>query len=202
MNTEFSERCATNSDSTVNPKIRLPGEVGIWVFICGDLLVFTFLFFVFLFYRSNSVQIYKEGQASLSAQLGLLNTIIMLTSSWLIVRATRSLRSGSTAISRRYLLGAIAFGCSFSVVKYFEYGNKFSQGIDITSGEFFMFYFVLTGIHLLHVIVGVLALGLLWRAQHARALTAEQHTLHDCGAVYWHTVDLLWVVLFPLLYLI
>lgn len=181
------------------PVRRLPGEVGVWVFICGDMLVFALLFFVYLYYRAESLDSFQYSQQALSTVVGLLNTLVLLASSWFVARFMGAFRQGELLVARRFLLCAVAAALTFVGVKFFEYSSKIATGHTLLSGDFFMYYYMMTGIHLLHVLVGLAGLLYLLTVVGKRETS---HMLVECAAVYWHMVDLLWIFLFPLLYLI
>lgn len=193
---------------------HLPGEVGIWVFILGDMLVFALFFIVFTYYRGINTELYLQSQASLNQNYGALNTLLLLLSSWFVVVAVSDVRSsvGNAAAnsglvqqpssSRASILFALALlcGCGFATVKVIEYSEKFSAGISITSNEFFMYYYIFTGLHFLHVLVGMGVLVFLWLKARVD-VQKKDLILIESGATFWHMVDLLWIVLFPLIYL-
>jgi nitric oxide reductase NorE protein len=180
---------------------RVPGETGIWVLVFGDLTVFALFFCTFTFYRSVEPELFRKSQLALSQPLGVLNTVLLLSSSWFVVMAVHTLREGLSRRSRSLLAGALACGVGFAVVKYFEYAATLRQGFTPASNDFFMFYFVLTGIHLLHVVIGLGVLSWMLVRTRRPANGAGGLAAFECGAIYWHMVDLLWVVLFALLYL-
>ena len=170
--------------------------------VFGDLTVFALFFSAFAFYRSQQVELYRASQATLNQHYGVLNTLLLLTGSWFVALALESARKRSPLRAARLLTLAIGCGSAFAVVKYCEYGEKFRAGIGPGTNDFFMYYFVLTGIHLLHVLVG---LGLLcWALARLRGRAGAEPSLGllECSGLYWHMVDLLWIVLFPLLYLL
>jgi nitric oxide reductase NorE protein len=181
---------------------HLPGEEGIWLFIIGDLVMFTALFAIFLYYRTADLQAFRESHRLLNQDLGLANTALMLTSSWCVASAVRAAKLGRVQWVSRLLFGGIVCGIGFGIIKYFEWSAKISAGFSPQSNDFFMFYFTLTGIHLVHVIIGTLVL--IFFARFDWSLAAPGGTaLRDLesGASFWHLVDLLWVVLFALVYL-
>jgi nitric oxide reductase NorE protein len=182
---------------------HLPGETGVWVLIGGDMLVFSLFFLTFLTYRNAAVAAYTSSQDKLNLSLGLLNTILLLTSSWFVAQAMRATRRN--LLKRASLLLGFAFLCGlgFCGVKAIEYHEKFAAGLDLGTSEFFMFYFMFTGIHLLHVIVGLgVLLGIRYKISRSKLLSATDIALVESGATFWHLVDILWIVLFALLYLV
>lgn len=181
---------------------HLPGEEGIWLFVIGDMVMFTALFAIFLHYRSSSLGVFTQSHTALNQALGLFNTALMLTSSWCVATAVNTAREAQYAHTRRLLGLAIGCGILFGGVKYFEWSEKIGSGITPASNDFFMFYFVLTGLHMVHVVIGAIILLFLtridWRVEHKQKVHLRNL---ESGASFWHLVDLLWIVLFALLYL-
>ena len=141
----------------------------------------------------------------LDPRLGLLNTCILLTSSWLVALATHAGRNGAMAAARLRLWSALGVGGMFAVIKAVEYYVKIRAGITVSTNEFYTFYYALTGVHLFHYLVGLIVLGVLARgAWQVRTADDEKRYLVwlEGGALYWHLVDLLWVFLYAILYLL
>lgn len=168
----------------------------------GDMGVFLFLFGVYLSQRGRAPDVFAHGQETLNRNLGALNTLLLLASSLLVVLAVRSLRAGARQRAPRLVLGAIAFGLGFVAVKVFEYHERIVAGQTPTTNSFYMYYFVLTGIHLGHLVVGLIVLGVLWSLTHRERPTPGQTIMIEGGACFWHMVDLLWIMIFPLLFLV
>lgn len=181
---------------------HLPGEVGVWVFIFGDMCVFAVLFATFLMYRARDPGLYNQSQKALDQDIGAANTVLLLTSSLLVFTAVCAVRRRHSGLATRLVAGAIACGLGFSALKYVEYSEKITHGLTPATNEFFMYYFVLTGLHWFHLLVGLAVLtGLLFLARK-RELNDKQLAFFEGGACFWHMVDLLWIILFPLLYLV
>ncbi len=182
--------------------IRIPGDKDVWVLIGAELLTFGMFFVAFIGYRALEVAHFNASQTALHRNLGLLNTLFLVTSSWCVVQAVRAAREDRPASVARSLGIAILLGISFMVVKALEYTELVSSGVGMTTDNFFMFYYCLTIIHLLHVVGGTVILTVMW----ANARTGRYHSGNtkglETGASYWHMVDLLWIFLFPLLYLV
>ncbi len=181
---------------------HIPGEAGIWVFIFGDLLVFALLFGVFVFYRALDVETFTVAQATLNQHYGALNTLLLLASSWFVVMGVDAARRNRSAIASPLLVGAFLCGLGFGVIKFLEYGEKIGAGIGLTTNDFYMFYFMLTGLHFVHVVIGMAVLIAMWLRVRRPAPTGSDVSMLESGASYWHMVDLLWIVLFPLIYLL
>ncbi len=180
---------------------KIPGGEGIWVFICGDLIVFSLFFLVFLDYRSVSPELFSVSANSLNLTFGLLNTLVLLTSSWFIVGALDAFRRNRLIAFRRLSLLALFCGVFFVVLKIFEYKEKILGGVGLTTNDFYMFYYVLTGIHLFHVLLGLGAIGWLLIASRPKICCLNSESVESV-CVFWHMVDLLWIFIFPLLYLV
>ncbi len=180
---------------------HVPGELGIWMFIAGDVVLFSLLFFLFLQFRAGQEAQFTESQRHLNQALGLVNTLLMLSSSWLVASAVQAARRQQWQIASRCFASAFACGAGFIVVKYFEYGEKIRAGFTPNSNDFFMYYYVYTGIHLIHVVIGMGVLATLTIYTRSAGRAAKVQHL-ESGATFWHLVDLLWIVLFALLYLV
>lgn len=180
---------------------RLPGEQGVWVFIAADMAMFGLLFVSFMLERSKNVELFNQSQLALNDNYGGINTLILLTSSWFVALAVQATKAERIRLVPRLLFLAMLCGAAFGIVKVVEYTEKLSTGISMLTNDFYMFYFVLTGIHFLHVIAGTVVLAVLWnKARNAGYSRANMMGL-ETGASYWHMVDLLWIMIFPLLYL-
>lgn len=202
---ELASNTANKRNATGRPTTeskRIPGEAGIWVLVLGDTFVFVLLFVSYLAYRSQDSSLFNTSQTELNSHYGALNTLLLLASSWLVVSALRVLRRGLDKLAIRLFQLAWFCGISFSAVKIVEYSEKLEQGITPLTNSFFMFYFVLTGLHFVHLIIGLGVLA--YMISMLKKKTAGLHRLNtlESGATYWHLVDLLWVVLFPLIYLV
>lgn len=180
---------------------RIPGEAGTWVFIFGDLTVFAFMFGVFLYYRGQDPAVFEAARAQMVQGYGVVNTLVLLTSSLLVVAGVRAVRGGARAIGERLFLAATGCGLLFASVKYFEYHDKLSHGFKPATNDFWMYYFTFTGVHLFHVIIGIGMLIGLSRLARRGTLDVRATALLEGGACFWHMVDLLWIVLFALFYL-
>lgn len=168
---------------------ELPGDLMIWVLIVSELLVFGAGLLAFLGMRAMDPVGFAADQAQLDRVAGAVNTIVLVASGYCAARAVRSRRH-----MRVWLSGAMALGGVFLIVKWIEYAQKARHGIGIETSDFFTFYYLLTGFHALHVVAGLIIFALLSRWGTPRNLEA--------GAAFWHMVDLVWVLLFPIIYLV
>jgi nitric oxide reductase NorE protein len=182
---------------------HIPGEPGIWVLLFGDMAIFTTLFAVYLHAFGQKPALFAASQEHLNRNLGAANTLVLLTSSLLIVFATRAARRPAQRhLAARLTLAGVAVGSCFVVIKVLEYYEKLSTGITPGSNEFCMYYYVLTGLHLAHVVVGLTLLTILSRVIRAPNASLTRVAFFEGGACFWHMVDLLWLIIFPLVFLV
>jgi nitric oxide reductase NorE protein len=175
-----------------------PGDGHMWVMVLGDLIIFGAYFIIFMVYRAMKPQEFLTSQLHLNINIGVLNTLVLLASSWFIARSVQAARAGDHAQARRLTyLGGLC-GVAFILIKAYEWSTKIAAGYTVSSNEFFMFYYMLTGVHLFHVSLGLLILGITVR--ELRNPRRRRMLMVESGATYWHMVDLLWVVIFALLY--
>ena len=180
---------------------RLPGAEGIWALIGADAVVFAILFVSFMVERRRNPEVFEAGRQALNPNLGGIDTLILLTSSWTIALAIQAARRNAVDRIPGLLLGGVLTGVLFTVSKSIEYAGKFSQGITPATNGFFMWYFVLTGVHLLHVLIGTSLLAFVWTGARRGAYGSANLVVPESVASFWHLVDLVWIMLFPLLYL-
>ncbi|MFE3002158.1 cytochrome c oxidase subunit 3 [Nocardia sp. NPDC059246] len=191
-----------DSTETTGRVRRVPGEPGLWILLFGDMMVFLILFGVYLHERGRQTQVFDHAQETLNRNLGALNTLLLLASSLLVALAVRAVRGESRRLAPRLVIGGIACGLGFIVVKAFEYHAKLAAGLTPQTNQFFMYYFVLTGLHLVHLILGLAVLCALWVLARKPTLGKTQLAIFEGGACFWHMVDLLWIVIFPLIFLV
>ncbi|NGX10129.1 hypothetical protein UI24_23205 [Mycobacteroides franklinii] len=178
---------------------HVPGEPGLWIFLFGDMVVFAAFFALIAHYRSTEPSTFTTSQSQLNLTLGALNTVLLLSGSLLVVLGLEKTRSGSTQ-AVRYYIAAAGSGIGFIGVKCLEYHEVISHGFSPMTNNFFMVYFVFTGIHLAHTAIATAVLGALAFTSR-RAARGPNVPLLEGGSCFWHLVDLLWIGLFSLLYL-
>jgi nitric oxide reductase NorE protein len=179
---------------------HLPGDLAIWFFILAELLAFAVFFSAYAFARASHVEEFNLYQQTLDRNAGALNTFLLITGSWFVVLAVQAAhRDDRAGVPRSLLLGFLC-GAGFLVVKVFEYAAKFADGISMSTNTFYMFYISLTFFHFMHVILGMVILAVLWVQARRGSYGSHDANGLESGAAYWHMVDLLWIVLFPLVY--
>src|SRR5690606_24059562 len=183
---------------------RLPGDLAMWCFILAELLAFLLLLGSMAFARGHWAEMFSAGIATLHPEAGLVNTLILLTGSYFAANAVKRTAAGDQrALSRGFVLAALC-GLAYVAIKITEYGILFGDGYNLRTDTFYFFYFFTTFFHMAHVLIGMAILLVV--AQRSRAgHYANQEKVRMAGesaASYWHMVDLVWLVLFPLLYVL
>ncbi|MDD3518887.1 MAG: cytochrome c oxidase subunit 3 family protein [Chromatiales bacterium] len=177
-----------------------PGDLAIWIFILAELLVFAVFFAAYAFTRLDHVELFNHYQTTLDSDAALVNTLALITSSWLVVRGVAAVREGDHRACARWFWGAFGMGALFLFVKSLEYAHHLSAGISLSTNTFYMFYLSLTFFHFMHVMLGMVILAAVAIKAAGGGYSREDHVGVETGASYWHMVDLVWLVLFPLVY--
>jgi cytochrome c oxidase subunit 3 len=187
------------------------GKFGVWLFLATEVLLFGGLFILYSMYRYRYIEGFHEGSRELDRVIGTANTMVLITSSLFVALAGRLVQEGKRRAGSIALLGGAGMGAVFLIVKAFEWSAKFEHGLFPGSpvltakppGEilFFALYFVMTGLHALHVLVGMGILVGTVVLVRRMALEKVEHYFDGVG-LYWHLVDIIWVFLFPLMYLV
>ena len=194
---------SSQEDVTSQHKKRhLPAEVGIWTFIFGDLIVFALFFLIVLYYKGLNQALFHQSQAHLNQFYAMFNTLLLLTSSWFVARGVQAAQKGLAKTASTQFALTILCGVGFATVKYLEYGEKLRAGFTLKTNDFFTCYYMFTGTHLAHVVLGMFMLFLMIRTLRSGTIDARKIRFVEAGAIFWHMVDLLWIVLFALFYLV
>lgn len=181
---------------------RAVGDEGVWFFITADISLFAVLFAAFMHARYGAPGLFEDSRQALNTSLGTLNTLILLTSSWQVALAVHAAREGLRDQVLRYLGLGMLVGGGFAVTKAIEYADKIRAGLTMVHNDFFMFYWALTGLHFVHFLVGMVVLGVCLHKARRDPLDARFLIWIESGGCYWHMVDLLWIMIFPMIYLL
>jgi cytochrome c oxidase subunit 3 len=187
-------------------------RIGMWLFIFTELFLFAGLFMVFVVYRVKYSEAFHLAAKELSVTAGTINSIILLLSGMTMGMAYISIQKGKNKLTLSMLTLTILLGIIFLTVKYFEWSGKFEHGLYPGSGEliglskgdtmFFGLYFFMTGLHALHLIAGIVLIAVVIGAIIRGRVHSTKYALLENSSLYWHMVDLVWIFLFPLFYLI
>ena len=192
-----SDTCRSNNNQS-----PIPGDIAIWILIFAELFEFGMLFILYIVAKVYEPELFRTGPLALNTTSGMINTLILLTSSYFVARAVRAIRLDQISESKIWLWLTFFCGFSYMLVKTYEYNFNANNGINAETNLFFSTYYYLTFNHLLHVGFGMS--GLLWvLARHySGAYSADNYEGLESAASYWHMVDLAWIILFPLIYVI
>lgn len=190
----------------------LGSKLGMWLFIFTELLLFGGLFIVYSVYRYKNATAFSIAAEELDVAMGTINTVILLISSMTIAMSTTAIQKKNKKATLLLVGVTLFLALVFLVNKYFEWSGKISHGLypgsprleELGQGDilFFGLYFFMTGLHALHIIVGMIVLGVAYMRVKNDKLSHDNFQLLENGGLYWHLVDLIWIFLFPLFYLI
>lgn len=185
---------SSQSAEELHPLEQLPGDLMMWVLIISELLVFGAGLAAFLSVRITDPAGFAEAQDHLHRTAAGINTLVLVTSGFFAALAVRAAEAARVAATRMWLAAASALGVVFLALKVIEYADKAAAGINVDTSPFFTFYYLLTGFHAAHVVAGIVILGIV-------SIRCTPRTV-EVGAAFWHMVDLVWVLLFPVIYLL
>jgi cytochrome c oxidase subunit III len=198
----------------VNGQAKSPAgaRTGMWLFIGTELLLFGGLFMLYSMYRLKHPAEFHAGSAELSRLFGTLNTCVLITSSFTVALAVHLIRENKAGRAVFFVLSTIGFAFAFLIVKAFEWSEKFEHGLYPKAavlmkkppGEilYFGLYYMMTGLHAVHVIAGIVVLSVVLMMVKRGRITADRPIVLENAGLYWHLVDVIWIFLFPLFYLI
>jgi len=188
--------------------------LGMWIFLATEILFFGAMFLGYSVYRSMYHPAFTEASRHLDVILGALNTAVLLCSSLTMAMAVRQAQTGNNRGAIRFIAVTMLLGAVFLAIKFYEYYEKYAEGLipgahftwhgndPAHASIFFLFYFIMTGMHALHMIIGLGLMTVLALLAKKGKFTRIYYTPVELGGLYWHFVDIVWVFLFPLLYLV
>lgn len=194
------------------PQQKSAATLGMWTFLATEILFFGGMFMAYITYRHLYHDAFAEASRHTIVLYGTINTAILLTSSLTMAFAVHAAQENKTKSVVRFLLLTVFLGCFFLVVKGFEYhdditehlwpGPHFNKSLPPQAEIFWFLYWAMTGLHAIHVTVGIVLLSIIARMAALRKFSAFYHTPVEISGLYWHFVDIVWIFLYPLLYLI
>lgn len=209
---QINEVVGSEASSAHHHKDEVGAKIGMWLFLFTELLLFGGLFLLYMAYRLQYAKDFIIAGQELNVVLGSVNTIILLTSSLTMALSIASIQRAKKGLSIFFLISTILFALAFLVIKYFEWTAKFHHGISPNAPEllskpngeiiFFGMYYSMTGLHALHVIIGVIVLLFMLFFLLRNRINEKDYIKLENSGLYWHLVDLIWIFLFPLFYLI
>lgn len=202
----------TQTANHAHPVDNEAGKLGMWIFLFTELFLFGGLFLVYAVFRAKYSDDFHKAAYELDALIGTLNTVVLLVSSMTVAMSITAVQKGNSKLAIRLLLVTLLMAVVFMVNKYFEWHHKFDLKIypgsevmqNLERGEllFFSLYYMMTGLHALHVIIGMILLIICVFKTKSGHIVSNRYLLLENSGLYWHLVDLIWIFLFPLLYLL
>ena|GEM_PF-165175 len=181
---------------------ELPGDFAMWLFILMELTVFAIFFISFATMQNLYPAIFGTGKSSLHPVAGLICTLALITSSYFVALAGIRLRQGNESRCSLFLAAALMAATVYLITKFSEYSQLIQAGYDLSTNTFYTLYFFITFFHLMHVVLGMVILGYMLHRTRQGAYATGEHSGFESGASYWHMVDLVWIILFPIIYVI
>lgn len=179
-----------------------PGGILVWIIVFVELITFGAGFVVFVVQAGTNAEVFESGRAVLNQPIAFANTIILLTGGWCMANGITALRLGRKAATSRWMGWAIISGLSFMLLKGVEYAEKIQHGIGLSHDEFFTLYYLLTGFHFLHVLVAVVLLIVMRVGVGKGTYDQREHQNVESSGIFWHMCDLIWLLLYPIIYLL
>ncbi len=188
----------TTGDDSLEP----PGGMLVWLILIVEVVTFLATLVVFAWLRQQDVEAFNLSQSTLDRGLATLNTIVLITSGYFVALGVHSLRAGKRVKSSNHLMLSAVLGLVFVLIKGVEYNQKLNLGYGLSYDTFYMFYWLLTAFHLAHVVIGVVLLFVVRAGIVCNQYNAHNMDTVEATGVFWHMCDLIWVFLFPVLYLL
>ena len=181
---------------------RIPGSKGIWVGIACELVEFTLMFLVYFIARAHHPEAFQQGAELLSKTAGTINTVLMVSSSFFVACSVAAMRVGRSRRAMGWMIVALAIALGYPLVKFYEVTWNLAHGIDGSAGIFYTVYYYLTFNHLVHASWGILGMGWVLARMAMGAYSAEDYGGLESLASYWHATDIIWLIIFPLFYVL
>lgn len=178
-----------------------PGGILLWIIIFLELITFGVALIAMVYYGKQETEVFHQSRLLLNTTFGTINTLFLLTSGFFMAVSVQKIKEGAKQQAKKYLTITMLFGFLFLILKGFEYQAKLNAGLDISYNTFFTFYWLLTLFHVIHVLVGLVILMTIYRGlskQNNETLIEDT----EASAAFWHMCDLIWLLLFPIIYLL
>lgn len=178
-----------------------PGGILMWIIIYLELITFGMALIAMVYYGKQEASSFHNSRMLLDTNFGAINTLILISSGFFMVRTVQAVKSFHRKKAKKFLLFTMLLGCLFLVLKTFEYQAKLQAGYVIDHNTFFTFYWLLTLFHVVHVIVGIVILGFMYAGLRNEKKEVNVSDV-ESSAAFWHMCDLIWILLFPIIYLV
>ncbi len=185
-----------------HPSSAEASKLGIFAFLATEILLFGGLFTAYIVFRTKYPGMFYRDHFNLNRVYGATNTVVLICSSFTVALAIASIKRGKQGLLKLYLALTIALAGTFLVIKYFEYMEDFAKGLYPGTDIFYALYFMMTGLHAVHVTGGLVVLAAMLVLSARGRFSESYHTPVEVAGLYWHFVDIVWIYLLPLLYLV
>ena len=179
-----------------------PGGILVWIIVFLELVTFGGGLGVFVAQSHASPELFEQGRAVLNQRLAFANTLILLSGGWCMVNGLAALKRNSPQNALRWIWATIGTGLLFSVIKGLEYADKLHHGLGLHTDEFYTLYYILTGFHLMHVLVAVVILCAMARGLQRGRYHKKEHMDIESSGIFWHMCDIIWLLVYPVVYLL
>jgi nitric oxide reductase NorE protein len=202
MDTELVSNVAITSNNSKNIEQKLPGDLAMWIFIAMELSVFAIFFIAFAVAQRLNIDMFSVGRSSLDASVGLYCTLALIISSYFVALSVTAIKKGNNYRAKWLLLVSMFSASGYLLFKLREYSSLLDRGFELSTNTFYTLYFFITGFHFMHVLLGMIILAYMAFRANKNEYNANNSSGFEAGASYWHMVDLVWIIVFFLIYII
>lgn len=181
---------------------KLPGDFAMWIFIVMELSVFAIFFIAFAVTQRLHSDMFTLGRSTLSASVGFFCTLTLIVSSYFVALSVEAIRKNKNLVASRHLILAMLGATIYLTLKLFEYNHLINLGYDLSTNSFYTLYFFITGFHFMHVLLGMIILAYMEIKARKNSYSPTNCNGFEAGASYWHMVDMVWIIVFFLVYII
>ena len=181
---------------------KLPGDFAMWIFIVMELSVFAIFFIAFAVTQRLHSDMFTLGRSTLSASVGFFCTLTLIVSSYFVALSVEAIRKNKNLVASRHLILAMLGATVYLALKLFEYNHLINLGYGLSTNSFYTLYFFITGFHFMHVLLGMIILAYMGIKARKNSYSPTNCSGFEAGASYWHMVDLVWIIVFFLIYII
>ncbi len=183
-------------------ELKSNGSTAVWILIYAELTEFALFFIVFLIAKAHNPELFSAGPSKLNTLAGMLNTLVLITSSFFVAKAIAAIKKGQQQICQKWLWLTLLAGATYCGIKGWEYYWNEAAGFDTRTNLFYSLYYYLTFNHLLHVLMGMCTLLWVTIRSYYNAYSSTDYEGMESAALYWHMIDMVWIIIFPLLYIL
>jgi len=181
---------------------KLPGDFAMWIFIVMELSVFAIFFIAFAVTQRLHSDMFTLGRSTLSASVVFFCTLTLIVSSYFVALSVEAIRKNKNLVASRHLILAMLGATIYLTLKLFEYNHLINLGYDLSTNSFYTLYFFITGFHFMHVLLGMIILAYMGIKARKNSYSPTNCNGFEAGASYWHMVDMVWIIVFFLVYII